>query len=271
MTTLIPIGYVHNACNYQDKPGLIKQEISTIEIEENYAEGLINILEHECITVVFGLDLIDEVHLTENRRAGGKWGIFACRSQYRPNHIGVTNCKLLSCEGRILTVQGLDACNLSPVYDLKCPDTSEQELLKIHNNILLKNPRHDIDYCLRNDLFYPLLLSAGQLTGVIDYDLKLGVLAGIYFVQMAKEKGCSYTIDSLSLIVTCPTALAKGASFVTGANIIRADYNHIGLPTLIFQTPTNKYILNLKSDVPKVIQNTKANPIVFWEIHIIAN
>ena len=268
MTTLSPIGYVHNSCSHQDKPGLIKQVVSSIVIEKDYEEGLINILEHEYITVVFGLHLIDEVHLTENRRAGGKWGIFACRSQFRPNHLGVTNCKLLGCKDRVLTVQGLDACNLSPVYDIKCPDTSEHELQKIHNTILLKNPRHDIDYCLRNDLFYPLALSAGQLTGAINDELKLGVLAGIYFIQQAKEHNDRYTIDSLTLLATSSPALAKGAAFVTGSTIVHSSLAPIERTLLMFQTLTYRYILKLKSNRPKTINETNPSPQDFWDIHL---
>lgn len=46
-------------------------------------------------------------------------GIFATRSPYRVNPIGLTRVKLLHKKDNILTVQGLDAFNGTPVLDIK--------------------------------------------------------------------------------------------------------------------------------------------------------
>ena len=46
-------------------------------------------------------------------------GVFALRSPRRPNGIGVTVVDLVSVEGNVLLVRGLDAFNATPVLDLK--------------------------------------------------------------------------------------------------------------------------------------------------------
>ncbi|MFB9245905.1 SAM-dependent methyltransferase [Massilia antarctica] len=48
-----------------------------------------------------------------------KVGIFAQRGKNRPNRIGSTICRVLSVEGRILTVAELDAIDGTPVLDMK--------------------------------------------------------------------------------------------------------------------------------------------------------
>ncbi|NHZ99525.1 SAM-dependent methyltransferase [Massilia sp. CCM 8734] len=46
-------------------------------------------------------------------------GIFAQRGKNRPNRIGSTICRLLSVEGKVLTVAELDAIDGTPVLDIK--------------------------------------------------------------------------------------------------------------------------------------------------------
>jgi len=48
-----------------------------------------------------------------------KIGIFAQRGKDRPNRIGATICRVVSVQGRVLKVSGLDAIDRSPVLDLK--------------------------------------------------------------------------------------------------------------------------------------------------------
>ena len=45
--------------------------------------------------------------------------MFALHTPYRPNPIGVTVVDLLSVEGNVLRVRGLDALNGTPVLDIK--------------------------------------------------------------------------------------------------------------------------------------------------------
>jgi tRNA-Thr(GGU) m(6)t(6)A37 methyltransferase TsaA len=46
-------------------------------------------------------------------------GMFAQRGKNRPNRIGSTICRVLSTEGRVLTVAELDAIDGTPVLDIK--------------------------------------------------------------------------------------------------------------------------------------------------------
>jgi tRNA-Thr(GGU) m(6)t(6)A37 methyltransferase TsaA len=46
-------------------------------------------------------------------------GIFATRTPYRPNPIGLTLVELLRVEGNVVTVRGLDAFDGTPVLDIK--------------------------------------------------------------------------------------------------------------------------------------------------------
>jgi tRNA-Thr(GGU) m(6)t(6)A37 methyltransferase TsaA len=46
-------------------------------------------------------------------------GVFATRTPYRPNPIGLTLVELLKIEANVLYVRGLDAFNGTPVLDIK--------------------------------------------------------------------------------------------------------------------------------------------------------
>jgi len=46
-------------------------------------------------------------------------GVLATRTPYRPNPIALTAVRLLRREGNVLTVRGLDACDGTPILDLK--------------------------------------------------------------------------------------------------------------------------------------------------------
>ena len=50
-------------------------------------------------------------------------GVFATRTNLRPNPIGLTVCELVKVEANVLTVRGLDAFDGTPVLDLKPYDT----------------------------------------------------------------------------------------------------------------------------------------------------
>ena len=50
-------------------------------------------------------------------------GVFATRTNLRPNPIGLTLVELLKVEGKTLTVRGLDAFDGTPILDIKPFDT----------------------------------------------------------------------------------------------------------------------------------------------------
>jgi tRNA-Thr(GGU) m(6)t(6)A37 methyltransferase TsaA len=55
-------------------------------------------------------------------------GIFATRYPYRPNPIGISIVKLLLREGCVLTVEGIDTLDGTPLLDIKpyVPDFDQQ-------------------------------------------------------------------------------------------------------------------------------------------------
>jgi len=64
-----------------------------------------------------------------------KVGVFASRSQYRPNPIALKLVKLVKVRNNKLYVQGLDAIDDSPVLDIKpyIPGFDKPEKVKIAN------------------------------------------------------------------------------------------------------------------------------------------
>jgi tRNA-Thr(GGU) m(6)t(6)A37 methyltransferase TsaA len=99
--------------------------VSEIHLGEEYAPGLRGLEEFSHVIVVFlmheatfnpGEDL---VRRPRERADMPEIGIFAQRAKHRPNPIGLTAVRLLSVRGNVLTVQGLDAIDGSPVLDIK--------------------------------------------------------------------------------------------------------------------------------------------------------
>ncbi len=79
------------------------------------------------VWLIFGFDRAEQTRNLTVRppRLGGneRMGVFATRSPFRPNGLGLTLVKLVSVDrvnGRtVLKVQGADAADGSPVYDVK--------------------------------------------------------------------------------------------------------------------------------------------------------
>lgn len=84
------------------------------------------------VLVVFHFHLVEAgSEETGGRQPRGRadWplvGIFAQRAKRRPNRIGITTCRVVSVDGLVLTVEGLDAMEGTPVLDLK-PHMAEFE------------------------------------------------------------------------------------------------------------------------------------------------
>lgn len=121
---LVYIGYVRNDV---EQPGARGWEsiVSEIVIGDEYAAGLTGLAGFGRIAVVCWLDRVPE----GARKAvalGPGWspgmpsvGVFATRTQFRPNPIAVTTVELLKVEDNILKVVGLDVMNKTPVLDIR--------------------------------------------------------------------------------------------------------------------------------------------------------
>jgi tRNA-Thr(GGU) m(6)t(6)A37 methyltransferase TsaA len=99
---------------------------SRIELDSLYAGGLAGLGEFSHVVVVFHLDRIPpfdpQKQLARNPRGMedlAPVGVFAQRTKFRPNPIGVTAVELLAVDERGITVRGLDALDGTPVLDIK--------------------------------------------------------------------------------------------------------------------------------------------------------
>ena len=77
------------------------------------------------LEVVYSFHLVPESKIQtsarhpRNRKDWPKVGIFSQRGKNRPNRLGVSVCRIIKVEGTVITVQGLDAIDATPVLDLK--------------------------------------------------------------------------------------------------------------------------------------------------------
>lgn len=116
------IGHVENEFDEPTAPDKIRLAESRIILDPSLVEGLQGLEPGQQIMVVFyfhrseGYDLLQHPRGDQSRP---KRGVFALRSPRRPNPIGVTMTDLISVEGNVLWVRGLDAINGTPVLDLK--------------------------------------------------------------------------------------------------------------------------------------------------------
>jgi tRNA-Thr(GGU) m(6)t(6)A37 methyltransferase TsaA len=119
---LKPIGLVHNSITMDNKPDDWSGVVSKIKIYSRYSKALYRISQFRTILVVFWFHEAAGSRLRVHPR-GDKCrpvrGVFATRSQRRPNRLGVTEVELLKVSGNTLTVRGLDAFNGTPVVDIK--------------------------------------------------------------------------------------------------------------------------------------------------------
>ncbi len=93
-----------------------------IEVLPEYQDGLYRIEESEELLVLYIFDRMDEVRMRVHPKGDPRnplVGVFASRSPMRPNHIAATVVKFISVNGNILTVEGMDALDGSPVIDIK--------------------------------------------------------------------------------------------------------------------------------------------------------
>jgi tRNA-Thr(GGU) m(6)t(6)A37 methyltransferase TsaA len=119
---LKPIGVVQNEF-LEAIPEGWETALHRIVLEPQWTPALEGIEEFSQIYVLFWLHGIHgeiQLHVhPENRADLPEVGILATRTPRRPNPIGLQVVELVSREGNVLTVRGLDALNGSPVLDLK--------------------------------------------------------------------------------------------------------------------------------------------------------
>jgi len=118
-----PVGYVRTqAVGDQVKD---RTRTSEIIIQPELAAGLDGIAGYSHLYVLFWLhEITEEKRQTLKVNPRGRTdlplvGVFAVRTNLRPNPIGLTVVELVKVEHNVLTVRGLDAFNNTPILDVK--------------------------------------------------------------------------------------------------------------------------------------------------------
>ena len=123
--TVTSIGTVKCAVNEMSQGGWAKID-SEIHLDPQLAGGLQGLAGFSHIIVSFFLDRAQGFETAKQlmRKPRGREdmdavGVFAQRTKYRPNPIGITAVQLLGIEGNVVKVRGLDALDGTPVLDIK--------------------------------------------------------------------------------------------------------------------------------------------------------
>jgi tRNA (adenine37-N6)-methyltransferase len=123
-----PIGYVESEFTEpQRDPDVFRGTVSRVRVLPEYAEGLFRIERYERLFIIFVFHRSSGYRLVIHPRGDPerpRRGVFATRSPFRPNPIGLTVVDLVSVEGDVMTVRNLDAIDGTPVLDIK--EVSEQ-------------------------------------------------------------------------------------------------------------------------------------------------
>jgi len=133
-----PIGIIHSP--FKENIGVPRQAVGasdikgTIEIFNEFADGLKDLDGFSHIVVIFHLHMIKRSSLKACPPWDGKeHGVFATRSPYRPNPIGVSVVRLESINKNILNISGIDMADSSPVLDIKphVPDLNPTKNIRV--------------------------------------------------------------------------------------------------------------------------------------------
>lgn len=128
--TLTPIGEVTSPYEKPEElffaceKGLHADTTMQITLKPAYAAGLKGLEQCSHAFIIYHLHEADHEELTA--RPGPPSipnlptvGVYASRSQFRPNHLALRLVRIKAIKGNILEVQGLDAINKSMVVDIK--------------------------------------------------------------------------------------------------------------------------------------------------------
>jgi tRNA-Thr(GGU) m(6)t(6)A37 methyltransferase TsaA len=120
---LTPIGYVKTEAIGDEVKD--KSRTSKMVLRDNLIEALDGIAGFSHLFVLFWLNQVsNEQRMVLKVHPRGRvdmplLGVFATRTNLRPNPIGLTLVELLKVEGNTLTVRGLDAFDGTPILDIK--------------------------------------------------------------------------------------------------------------------------------------------------------
>lgn len=118
-----PVAVVKNGIT--EKPDDWDKVISKLVFKKEYVRGLYRLGHFRHVLVIFGFHRMRRTLLRVHPRRDlslGEVGVFASRSPTRPNRLGLTRVRLVGVRKNVITVEGLDAFDGSPVFDIKPPE-----------------------------------------------------------------------------------------------------------------------------------------------------
>ncbi len=118
------IGTIHTPFTTMEdmpiQPGGGVEHTGTVHLEDQYAEGLADLDGFSHIYLLYEFHMAKRTTLSVTPFMDTvPRGVFATRSPLRPNHIGLSIVRLISVEKNIITVQGVDILNGTPLLDIK--------------------------------------------------------------------------------------------------------------------------------------------------------
>lgn len=106
--------------------GLVDELRGTVELQAEYAntEALRGLCGYDYVWLIWGFseNVSAEKHPTVRPpRLGGnrRMGVFATRSPFRPNNLGLSSVRLVSVGDGMIEVAGADLMDGTPIYDIK--------------------------------------------------------------------------------------------------------------------------------------------------------
>jgi tRNA-Thr(GGU) m(6)t(6)A37 methyltransferase TsaA len=124
MLTMRAIGYVSSPYKTTSEVprglGAKHDVVGELKILSEFEPGLTDIEGFSHLYVIWAFDRSEGFNLvgkppTDNR----EHGVFATRSPYRPNPIGLTVVELIGREGTLMKVKGVDMLDGTPILDIK--------------------------------------------------------------------------------------------------------------------------------------------------------
>jgi tRNA-Thr(GGU) m(6)t(6)A37 methyltransferase TsaA len=120
-----PVAFVHASRRVPEDDAWGGKQARIVLADDLPPEALAGLASFSHVEVLFVFHGVPAEKVTRdarhprNNRDRPKVGIFAQRGKNRPNRIGSTICRVVSVEGRTLTVAELDAIDGTPVIDIK--------------------------------------------------------------------------------------------------------------------------------------------------------
>lgn len=161
------IAYARNG--HTDKFGIPRQSreespiLTRIVFEPDYRipEALRGIDGYSHLWLIWGFNTTDWSPTVRPPRLGGntRMGVFATRSPFRPNPLGLSSVRLVGIENGDLIVSGADVLDGTPIYDIKpylsfsdCHEEARNGFAEQHKEDRLTVPfLRDIEYILSQD------------------------------------------------------------------------------------------------------------------------